>query len=156
MATIAWTLPLGTQTKVHIEGLGHTLCGVEIPLYNKTWSINAEVTCKRCLAIQRKQELERMSGYLVTLKILVDGYEKDTDVLIKADSEKEAYQYALSRECHNPDSAHWEDCSTLIDDGFIYSLKKCQKLSKQTFKAISAVKEFYVYDFNQLNYCGDY
>lgn len=53
MATVRWTKN-GKNTLNHIEGLGTTLCGLEIPSQRKEWSVYGVPECKRCIKAQQK------------------------------------------------------------------------------------------------------
>ncbi|MFT5852276.1 MAG: hypothetical protein ACI87J_002252 [Colwellia sp.] len=46
MATVSWS------KAVHIEGLGETLCGRNIPLRNKEWNAFGTPTCKSCIKVK--------------------------------------------------------------------------------------------------------
>jgi hypothetical protein len=56
MATVSW-IKNGKETKKHIEGLGTTLCGLNIPT-SKEWSVYGIPECKRCIKAQEKQDKE--------------------------------------------------------------------------------------------------
>jgi len=57
MATVSWNNN-GNETKKHIEGLGQTLCGLDIPYNGKEWSAFGIPECKRCIKAQEKQDKE--------------------------------------------------------------------------------------------------
>lgn len=46
MPTVSWS------NAVHIEGLGVTLCGRDIPLRKKEWNALGTPTCKSCIKIK--------------------------------------------------------------------------------------------------------
>ena len=58
MATIRWIKDNGRETKNHIEGLGSTLCGLDIPHRKKEWSFFGTPDCKRCIEAQEKIDRE--------------------------------------------------------------------------------------------------
>lgn len=55
MSTVRWKKSNGQDTLKHIEGLGRTLCGVDIPA-RKEWSFFGIPECKRCIAAQEKHD----------------------------------------------------------------------------------------------------
>jgi len=57
MATVQWN-----NGKKHIEDLGETYCGREIPARGKEWSAFGEATCQRCLAAYKKRHGEDYNG----------------------------------------------------------------------------------------------
>lgn len=56
MATVSWINDQGKETLKHIEGLGTTLCGRDIPSRGKEWSAFGEPECKRCIVSQEKMD----------------------------------------------------------------------------------------------------
>ncbi|MEF1335430.1 hypothetical protein REH81_01345 [Vibrio rotiferianus] len=58
MATVSWKNDSGKETKIHIENGGETLCGREIPVRGKEWSVFGTATCQRCLKAQEKLNQE--------------------------------------------------------------------------------------------------
>ena len=49
MATVRWKNASNKLTLKHEEGLGQTLCGLDIPSRNKEWNAFGEPDCKRCI-----------------------------------------------------------------------------------------------------------
>ena len=58
MATVHWTNENGKETLKHEEGLGQTLCGLNIPHRRKEWNAFGEPECKRCIKAKEKLEEE--------------------------------------------------------------------------------------------------
>lgn len=58
MATVRWTTTNGKNTVKHEEGLGQTLCGLDIPHRGKEWNVFGEPECKRCIKAKQKLEQE--------------------------------------------------------------------------------------------------
>jgi hypothetical protein len=52
MATVSW-IKNGRESLKHIEGLGYTLCGLDIPARIE-WSVYGTPECKRCIKAQEK------------------------------------------------------------------------------------------------------
>lgn len=58
MAIVSWLTSGGKSTKKHEEGLGQTLCGLDIPHRGKEWNAFGESDCKRCIKAKAKLEQE--------------------------------------------------------------------------------------------------
>jgi len=59
MATVSW-IKNGKETLKHIEGLGRTFCGLDIPHRGKEWSVFGEPECKRCIKAQEKLDRDQL------------------------------------------------------------------------------------------------
>ena len=55
MATVKWINENHKESKTHIEGLGTTLCGLEIPT-RKEWSVYGIADCQRCIKAQKRRD----------------------------------------------------------------------------------------------------
>jgi hypothetical protein len=55
MSTVRWKNSSGRQGLKHEEGLGETLCGLNIPSRGKEWNAFGEPECKKCIKALEKQ-----------------------------------------------------------------------------------------------------
>jgi len=55
MSTVRWKNNSGKQGLKHEEGLGQTLCGLDIPARGKEWNAFGEPECKKCIKALAKQ-----------------------------------------------------------------------------------------------------
>ena len=58
MATVRWNKENGKSTLKHEEGVGQTLCGLDIPHRGKEWNAFGEPECKRCIKAKEKSDQE--------------------------------------------------------------------------------------------------
>jgi len=54
MSTVRWNTSSGKQGLKHEEGLGKTLCGLDIPHRGKEWNAFGEPECKKCIKAKQK------------------------------------------------------------------------------------------------------